>query len=398
MSRLTEILAGVSLFQLLEDGDIDRISEIGAVYRYPAGSTVFRQGDPGESLFVVLEGSVKVVYEDDSDHPLQLAHIGPGGCFGEMALIDGDVRSATVLCTEDAELFSMGRDAFLGFIARSPPLLSRLLRELTQRIRHTTNRLYQGEMEARLRTAMAEAARQFSITQMVTGIAHEINTPLGVCTTSASLIGEMIYPLPERGAERQVLVDLREPVNLLVGNLERVVTLVQTFTEVAAAHHAEPLLSIDLVEAVQDSLVLFRNQPQGKGVDLAFGGAARRYPWIGYRGLLSRVLIRLFSNIEAHAYDRGHRGAAELAVAETALDGVPAYSIRVRDFGRGIAPELQPRVFDAFFTTARGRGHKGLGLTIVFNAVTGPLKGRIGLESVPGVGTTVTIIVPARLG
>lgn len=106
----------------------------------------------------------------------------------------------------------------------------------------------------------------------------------------------------------------------------------------------------------------------------------------------------MFANVEAHAFPSGEPGSAEVTLEPTTLDGRPGFAITVRDRGVGIPPSIRPKVFDAFFTTARGRGHKGLGLAIVYNAVTGPLGGQIRIESEPGTGTAVVITVPAEVG
>src|SRR5262249_46324640 len=103
--------------------------------------------------------------------------------------------------------------------------------------------------------------------------------------------------------------------------------------------------------------------------------------WVGYRGYLSQILLNLLTNVERYAYPAGQGGKVAVALG---LEGAEHFALEVRDFGRGIPAANQERVFEPFFTTGRGAGGTGLGLTIVYNLVTTALKGRITLNSVEG--------------
>ncbi len=399
MTDLIDILAGIGLFQPLARHELESVVALGRRLAVPADTVIFRQGDLGESLYVLLSGGVTVLRHDDRGHESRVARFGPGNYFGEMALIDGDRRSASVVTDCPSDLFLMPRDQFLGFIAKSPPLLSNLLSELSGRIRETTQRLVREEHDSQLRAAALETARQHAITQMVTGIAHELNSPIGVCTTCISLIEDRLTEAdlgdPAAGLDPR---HLREPVTLLASGLRRVVALVQMFCDLAASHHAEDVQPINLAEAIGDSVAMFRARPAKTSLTFKVPNPASGPIWNGYRLLLARVLHHLFQNVEAHGYAEGVEGLIEITVSEARLDdGDPAFTVTVRDFGAGISADVAGRAFDAFFTTARGRGHKGLGLTVVFNTVTGPFRGRIGISGAPGLGTAVTMTIPARL-
>jgi signal transduction histidine kinase len=111
--------------------------------------------------------------------------------------------------------------------------------------------------------------------------------------------------------------------------------------------------------------------------------------WVGYRGLLTQVLMNLLTNVQRYAYPEDG-GAVEVLVSAEA----GGFVVQVRDFGAGIAPEALDQVFSPFFTTARGRGGTGLGLAIVQNIVVDGLKGKVEIASTPGTGTTVTVRLP----
>jgi signal transduction histidine kinase len=115
------------------------------------------------------------------------------------------------------------------------------------------------------------------------------------------------------------------------------------------------------------------------------------HTWVGYRGYLAQILLNLLMNVERYAYLEGQGGPAEVTLA---LAGERDFQLTVRDFGRGIPPADLERVFEPFFTTGRGSGGTGLGLTIVYNLATAALKGRIDIQSTIGQGTQVRLTFP----
>jgi len=382
------VLDGVALFESFTPAEREAVASRGRVLEVPAGTVLMREGDQADALYVLLDGSVRVMRVDAVGNPVEVGFRLTGECFGEMALIDGGLRSATVIAATRVRVFELERELFMEVMTRAPDLMSKLLRELSRKIRDVSERVVREDLERRTRAAEAELARHRAITQAVTGLAHEMNTPLGICVTAASHLQEMA----ESGA-----ASLREPAALLVGNLDRAVRLVQAFTAIAACHHAEPLETLDILEVTEQTAALFAMERPDAGVVIRVDVDGPR-PWVGYRVHLERVLYQLFANAAAHAYPGGNGdGVVDIAVESDALDGKPAWRLMIRDSGVGIPEDALPKLTDAFYTTARGRGHKGLGLTIAFNTVTGPLVGRMQVDSAPGTGTAVTITVPQEL-
>jgi len=385
-------LATVPLFAGLTPAERDAIAARGDVQDVPAGTVLIREGDTADALFALLGGAARVSRREASGRDVVIATLGPGDCFGEMALLDGEQRSATIATTTPCRYFTMQHDAFWDLIAPSPALLRKLLAQLSARMRDTSGRLARAELEARVASAEAEMRRQRAIAQAVTGLAHEMNTPLGICVSMASVLESRLDKAPPALAA-PLLAELREPAALIAGNLARVVALTQTFHALAADHHAEALASADLLEVIEEGCCLFAAEPAARTLSVTVSGAPS--PWRGYRAPVHRVLAELLANAAAHAYP-AEGGTVEVALAPDRIDGRPAYRVSVRDRGAGIAPEHRPKLLDPFFTTARGRGHRGLGLTIAHNAVTGPLGGRFAVESEPGAGTTVSFLIPQR--
>lgn len=385
------ILDGIVLFEAFTPEERAAVASRGRVFDAAAGTMLMREGDTASSLYVLLDGTVRVVRSDKFGGQVEVGFRRVGDCFGEMALIDGGSRSASVIAATPVRVFELERDLFLSLISPSPALLAKLLRELSRMIRDVSERVVREDLERRTRIAESELARQRAITLAVTGLAHELNTPLGVCVTAASHLKE----LSRSGSGPLATEELQEPAALLDANLTRAVELVEAFAAIAACQNTEPLEALDLRQAAADAAALFAVQHPDLPLEIEVAPGPP-CPWIGYVPHLERVLHNLLANAAAHGYGGGP-GRVEVTMAPTTLDAVPAWCLTVRDWGTGIPARHLPALTDAFFTTARGRGHKGLGLAVVFNTVTGPLAGRLAIDSTPGAGTIVGITVPQEL-
>jgi len=252
------------------------------------------------------------------------------------------------------------------------------------------------EQEKMLREQMY-VDRLESIATMVTGIAHEINTPLGVANTAAShiaaLLREMDAPSSER--EQEDREDLGEACSLVSRNIERAHLLIKSFKQLSSSQLVDTLGRAELPAIAHDCVETMRPETKKAKVNFSvvmLGEGSTT--WRGYPGHLSQVIINLMHNILRHAYPSGP-GRAEIGI-----DPCPdseRFRIDVRDYGAGIPPEVIPRVFDAFMTTARGGGGTGLGLAIVHNIVTNLLQGEIKVISQVGEGTTFSLSIPKVL-
>src|SRR5436305_4362959 len=127
------------LFGGADDAAIETLIRVLRVRRFRRGETIFHQGDPGDALFVLDRGSVKVVLpSDEGAEPAIVAILGPGEFFGELAILDGAPHSATIVAVEPTETLVLHRDAFLSLIDSDPGLRRALLASLASEIRRLT--------------------------------------------------------------------------------------------------------------------------------------------------------------------------------------------------------------------------------------------------------------------
>jgi signal transduction histidine kinase len=289
--------------------------------------------------------------------------------------------------------FELGAVDYVAKPFHAHELLARVGTHLAMdRLRRENERLVREE---------SELARHHSVAQMVAGVAHEINTPLGIINTAASMITQRLSSpamtaLSATSDGQSIMEDLTDASNLIARNVTRAHKLVQDFKKVSVNQISDVRETVSLAEVVAETAHLFRVSARETRMEVAISNTLRdpSGEWTGYAGSLSQVLLNLLSNAQRYAYPDGAGGKVEIALEPHNDDASGMYRIVVRDFGRGIPPENLPRIFDPFFTTGRGNGGSGLGMSIVYNIVTVQLKGTIVVDSTVGEGTTVTLGLP----
>src|SRR3984957_2698684 len=150
-----EILAGHFLLRHLRPEELSRLAASTTLARYRPRATIFQKGDPGSSMMAVVRGRVKICTYSASGQELLLNIVDRGGLFGEIALLDGQPRSADAVAMEDTELLVLERNRLMPFLNANPEIATRLIGVLCQRLRVTSEALE----DALLRDAPSRVAR-----------------------------------------------------------------------------------------------------------------------------------------------------------------------------------------------------------------------------------------------
>lgn len=247
--------------------------------------------------------------------------------------------------------------------------------------------------------SLIQAEKMASLGGLVAGVAHEINTPIGIGLTGASTLAtetEKIQALYQAEAMSQSdfeeYLDLaRRSSQLLMSNMERAAALIHSFKQVAVDQVSAERRPFDLGNYIAEVLAslhpALRKRPEVTVTVLCPPGITLD----SYPGSLSQVLTNLVLNALNHAFRPGQPGQITLEV--TSPDPA-SIQLTIADNGRGIPSAHLGQIFDPFFTTRRGQGGSGLGLHIVYNIVTSTLKGSIAVESEEGQGTRFSILFP----
>lgn len=135
------LLRANALFRELPRATVDRIVELGYTRRMQAGELLYLQGDPGEGLYLILSGEVRISATGRDGQELHLNSLSAGEVMGEIALLDGGNRTATATATQDGMLFCIDRKDFLALVSRHPEITWQILQLLCQRVRWTSSLL-----------------------------------------------------------------------------------------------------------------------------------------------------------------------------------------------------------------------------------------------------------------
>ncbi len=273
--------------------------------------------------------------------------------------------------------------------------LEHRVEEQTAQLKNSLETLKDEQDELILSEKMA------SLGGLVAGVAHEINTPLGVCVTEISFLEYQIENMQSLYEDNRItrsdfnkfLNTASEGARGIAVSLRHAANLVQNFKQVAVDHSGDTLarfrLGTHLAEVVAGLESGFDGLFHGDSHAITF--ISREDPELNsYPEVLTRVVESLTENSVIHGFD--NRGHGEIRILlETTPEGSELVFL---DNGKGIDGENVKRIFDPFFTTRRGSGGTGLGLHIVYNLVTRKLGGTISCNSTPEQGTEFRITLP----
>ncbi len=231
---------------------------------------------------------------------------------------------------------------------------------------------------------------------LVAGVAHEVNTPLGVSITASShargLIGDIGRKYAEGSLDEEEfsrsLEGLAESLGIVSINLERAAEFIRSFKQMAVDQTVDDVRSIGVKEYIEEIILSLRPRlgKSGVKVELSLPEDLRL---TCAPGALYQVFTNLIVNSLVHAFDDGQAGTISIS----GRGGPEAIELGYRDDGKGIAPDIVEKVFEPFFTTKRGKGGTGLGLSIVRTTIA-KLGGRVSCSSELGKGVEFAITIP----
>jgi PAS domain S-box-containing protein len=246
---------------------------------------------------------------------------------------------------------------------------------------------------------LVESEKLASLGSVVAGVAHEVNTPLGVGVTAASLIKAETRNLARKYNDNSLRrTDLASYIEtatqsseILENNLSRAAELIRSFKQVAVDQSTEDVRSIELGSYLND--IVSSLKPALRKAGHVISVTSPNHLWLETTpSAIWQIISNLVMNSIFHAYDPGQHGTLSVVVEERAKDISVTYS----DDGKGMSAEVKRHIFEPFFTTSRGHGGSGLGLSIVYNLVTKTLGGSISCKSTLGAGSRFIILLPTR--
>ena len=240
-----------------------------------------------------------------------------------------------------------------------------------------------------------------SLGELVAGVAHEVNTPLGVAITATSHLSEQISAMRQKFiADKMKRSDLNEffmngaeEIKLIYDNLMRASRLIQSFKKVTGDYSSEELRLFLIVPFIGEVISSLVHLTREAGIAVEIDGDEELLI-LSYPGVFSQMVEHFLSNAVHHAFEGRQGGRIHISIEYSEGE----LTFRFKDNGAGMSPEVCKKVFDPFFTTKRGRGGTGLGLHIIYNSVVRRLGGNIRCSSEENVGTEFVVNYPIDYG
>ena len=366
LPKVFDQLAQNRLFEGIESDLLDKISPNVHVVQLGEGEIIFREGDPGDLLYLVGEGSVKISKSGRGGQQETLGFIRSGNFFGEMALLDGKPRSAMATAAEPTLLGAVNESTFQHILELAPSRLHmNFLHSVSERLRAVNSHFISEVMRSE---------RLSLVGTMANSIIHDLKNPIHIVRCCTDLISR------EAKDPR-----LQELTTMSGKALDGMLAMTQELLDYALGTVTLSCESVSiwclLDELNQQALPLL----PGNNIQLAKN--------IRYEGnVVVDVMrfIRLLCNLIKNAREAMPNGGI-LTIGTDLVDNEVV--IRISDTGIGIPPELLPKLFEPFVTHGKTYG-TGLGMAIAKSVVTAH-GGKISVSSVQGSGTTVEIRIPA---
>lgn len=252
------------------------------------------------------------------------------------------------------------------------------------------------ELESQYRYII-ESEKATSLGNLVAGVAHEINTPLGICVSVTSYMDNLNQDISKRFSEDKIsknalstyIENNTEALQLLTHNISRAADLVSSFKQVAVNQSVEIRTTFDLRENISVIITSLKHEYKSKNIEIT-NNCPADLVINSYPGSYFQIFTNLIMNSVHHGFVDRDGGHIEIDVE----DRPDMVIIFYKDDGNGITEENLTQIFEPFFTTKRSSGNVGLGMHIIFNIINQLLKGHIYCKSTLGKGVTFTIELP----
>jgi signal transduction histidine kinase len=280
--------------------------------------------------------------------------------------------------------------------------LERITNELEERVKERTIALQESiDQLENTQSQLIESEKMSALGNLVAGVAHEVNTPLGISITAASIFKNEIKTIQAQLEENKLtksalhnfIETIAEADEILMKNLERAALLIKNFKKISVDQSSEDIRDFELNSYMQEILTTFKNELRHRPVSLEVKFKDEAISMHSYPGAIAQIIINMLQNTLVHAFDDEQEGKIFIQTQKQ-NDKV---KIIFSDDGKGLDKSIAEKIFEPFITTKRNQGGTGLGLNITYNLITQQLGGTIRIDSEHQKGTSFIIELPCEL-
>jgi signal transduction histidine kinase len=246
-------------------------------------------------------------------------------------------------------------------------------------------------------TELVQKEKMASLGNLVAGIAHEINTPIGICVTAITSLHHQYKSLQKKITNNTAsnkhlnyfFEDVAETCTIIESNTLRAAELINSFKEIAVDQSSEVSREINMKEYINEILLAMRPILKKTSHEVLVkcpeNLVVKTIP-----GAISQILTNMINNSIIHGFNDGDKGCLTITVVKES----DSFFLCYQDNGKGLDNDEIKMLFEPFYTTKRGRGGSGLGAHLIYNIVTSSLHGKISVESEPGKGLRYDLSLP----
>ncbi len=369
------------LFKELSEKEIEEILAVAQKVNLRRGEILFKEGDPGNAMYIIIKGKVNVVKGGEI-----ITTLKAGDFFGEMALIEEKPRSADIIAVSTTQILQINKENFEKFLMKNPLVAFRMMKILSQRLRATDIAMIENlkkknielqkayEELKKMQDELIKRERLSSIGMLTSRIVHDFKNPIGVIKNCTQLL-----------LEKNIPQDFRERLcKMIEKETDYMLSLVIDLLELSKGQLSIKLKPVRIEDILKECLEevheTLRKRNIKKEVNFMFNESILADPQRLKRGL---------SNIIWNAVEAMESGGKLFVATKKSDKGI---EIIIKDTGKGIPENMLNKVFEPFFTMGKEKG-TGLGMTIA-KSVIDAHDGQISIKSKEGRGTTIRIFLP----
>lgn len=289
--------------------------------------------------------------------------------------------------------FVLGTNVNVTKLVETQEMLNSLYSSEKMRLEHLINE--KNEALSKALVELIEKEKMASLGSLVSGVSHEINTPLGVSVSAASFMESTNKRIVKRYEEGTLtksdflayVEKMEETAVILNTNLKRASDLIKSFKAIAIDQHMDDLTEVHVKTYIETILLSLKHAYKGGGHRFVID-CDDALTIVTRPGAISQILTNLIMNSIIHGFGEARGGEVIIRVTKNGTCVTMTYI----DDGKGIPKDILHKIYDPFFTTNRGNGGSGLGLNVVYNIVKRQLDGSIEVQSTEGEGTRFEIV------
>ncbi len=317
--------------------------------------------------------------------------------FDEISVVTNAVNELLAKIAQQIRRFSLAEEEITELnqnLEEKVVYRTKALKESNQELLTALEQVHQYQSQ------VIQSEKMASLGQMVAGVAHEVNTPIGLGVTASTMLSDRIDEISSKlddktlsaGQLTAFLTESKENTQIIYRNLTRAADLISSFKQVAVDQTAGVIREINL-HSYLDEIITSMQPTLKKYRHIITVDCDDRISITTKPGPLNQIIINLIMNSILHGFKSMEQGDISITAEESNGNCIIVF----RDNGCGIEQKIKQKVFDPFVTTSRGDGGSGLGLHLVYNLVTQALQGSISVESQLTEGAIFTIEFPSKL-